>query len=102
MNPVDAETCSQAIYVYPTGSKGAPTYRDTYLSAPNVVVNWQVSHAAVYAGLPDYAVPIGQVSYTSRVTGVNETLPISISIGAARGCVSVLKAVPLDTIGPWC
>ncbi|TPX16498.1 uncharacterized protein E0L32_003792 [Thyridium curvatum] len=37
-------------------------------------------------GLPDYAVPIGQVEYTNRLTGLNERLPVSISIGAARGC----------------
>lgn len=55
-------------------------------------MNWQVSHAAVYAGLPDYAVPIGQVEYLSRLTEVNETLPVSIGIGAARGCVSLFQA----------
>lgn len=91
INPPHPDTCSEAIYVYPAGAKGAPTYRDTYLSSPNVQVNWQISHAAVYAGLPDYYVPIGQVQYLSRLTEVNETLPVSIGIGAGRGCVSLVE-----------
>lgn len=88
INPHNDETCSDAIYVYPAGAKGEPRYRDTYLSEPNVQVDWQISHAAVFAGLPDYYVPIGQVEYLSKLTEVNETLPVSIGIGAGRGCVS--------------
>ncbi|TRM64118.1 amidase signature domain-containing protein [Schizophyllum amplum] len=86
VNPTNNDTCADSIYVYPAGTAGAPRYRDTYFLQPSVVVNWQISHAAVYGGLPDFVVPLGQVEYASEKTGVNETLPVSISIGSAQGC----------------
>jgi hypothetical protein len=51
---------------------------------------------AVMAALPDYTVPIGERTYFSRVTGRNETLPVTIGIVAAAGCDQMLMDLVAD------
>lgn len=45
---------------------------------------------SVLSGAPDYAVPIGERAYYSRVTQRNETLPVTVGIMAAAGCDKML------------
>ncbi|KAL5343542.1 amidase signature enzyme [Aspergillus crustosus] len=80
------ESCSDGIYIYPN-SVGAPNYRDQYLGPPTPPY-WGMADAniAVFAGLPDLVVPIGEVPYNSTKSGRTEHLPVTMSLVAARGC----------------
>ncbi|KAJ6185905.1 amidase signature enzyme [Penicillium mononematosum] len=44
------------------------------------------SNITVYAGTPDLVVPSGEVPFNSTKSGKTEYLPVTISLGAARGC----------------
>ncbi|PKX91428.1 amidase signature enzyme [Aspergillus novofumigatus IBT 16806] len=80
------ETCSEGIYIYPN-SVGTPNYRDEYFGPPTPPY-WGMSDSniAVFAGLPDLVVPIGEIPYNSTKSGKTEYLPVTMSIVAARGC----------------
>ncbi|KAJ5343259.1 hypothetical protein MYU51_021373 [Penicillium brevicompactum] len=82
----DNETCSKAIYVYPN-SVGSIRYRDQYTSGP-LAPYWGMSDSniAVFAGVPDLVVPIGEVPYNSTKSGKVEYTPVTMSLVAARGC----------------
>ncbi|KAJ5470432.1 hypothetical protein N7530_007789 [Penicillium desertorum] len=90
----NSDTCSDAIYIYPN-SVGTVSYRDRYLSvltlrflAPQNPPFWGMSDSniAVYAGTPDLIVPIDEVPFNSTKSGKTEYLPVTMSLGAARGC----------------
>ncbi|KAJ6091605.1 hypothetical protein N7467_003574 [Penicillium canescens] len=80
------ETCSKAIYLYPN-SYGSIRYRDQYTSGP-LAPYWGMSDSniAVFAGVPDLVVPIGEVPYNSTKSGKIEYTPVTVSLVAARGC----------------
>ncbi|KAJ5771921.1 hypothetical protein N7520_002450 [Penicillium odoratum] len=80
----DNDTCSNAIYIYPN-SVGAVAYRDTYLAPPSPPF-WGMSDSniAVYASTPDLIVP--SVPFNGTKSGKTEYLPVTMSLGAARGC----------------
>ncbi|KAL3449918.1 amidase signature domain-containing protein [Aspergillus insuetus] len=80
------ESCSEGIYIYPN-SVGTPDYRDEYVGPPSPPY-WGMSDSnlAVFAGLPDLVVPIGEIPYNSTKSGKTEYLPVTMSIVAARGC----------------
>ncbi|KAL4863997.1 hypothetical protein BDV12DRAFT_206061 [Aspergillus spectabilis] len=80
------ETCSEGIYIYPN-SVGTPNYRDEYFGPPSPPF-WGMSDSniAVFAGLPDLVVPIGEIPFNSTKSGRTEYLPVTMSIVAARGC----------------
>ncbi|GKZ48282.1 hypothetical protein AbraIFM66951_012045 [Aspergillus brasiliensis] len=77
------ESCSEGIYIYPN-SVGTPAYRDEYVGPPY----WGMSDSniAVFAGVPDLVIPIGEIPYNSTKSGKTEYLPVTMSIVAARGC----------------
>ncbi|KAL4800106.1 amidase signature domain-containing protein [Aspergillus venezuelensis] len=80
------ESCSEGIYIYPN-SVGAPNYRDQYLGPPTAPFwGFSDSNIAVFAGVPDLVVPIGEIPYNSTKSGKTEYLPVTMSIVAARGC----------------
>ncbi|KAL4963957.1 amidase signature domain-containing protein [Aspergillus stella-maris] len=80
------ESCSEGIYIYPN-SVGAPNYRDQYLGPPTAPFwGFSDSNIAVFAGVPDLVVPIGEIPYNSTKSGRTEYLPVTMSIVAARGC----------------
>lgn len=62
-----------------------PRYRDTYLSGPSRPYPFAIGRAPVLAGVPDFVLPIGEISYESRVTNETEMLPLTVDIMAARG-----------------
>ncbi|KAL2820955.1 amidase signature domain-containing protein [Aspergillus cavernicola] len=82
----DNQTCSEALYVYPN-SVGAVGYRDEYFGSPSPPY-WGMSDSniAVFAGLPDLVVPIGEIPFNSTKSGKTEYLPVTMSLVAARGC----------------
>lgn len=84
-------TCESAILVYPLGA-GLEEYRDIYPDPPSAVFGgtYPATFMSVLSGVPDYAVPIGERTYNSRVTRRNETLPVSVGIMAAAGCDKML------------
>ncbi|TFK85923.1 amidase signature enzyme [Polyporus arcularius HHB13444] len=81
----DATNCSDSILIYPQ-SIGATNYRNRYVwsEVPEVVVT--APRIAVYAGVPDMVVPIGEAPFNSTITGQTEFLPVTISFVAAKGC----------------
>ncbi|KAL3479099.1 amidase signature domain-containing protein [Aspergillus californicus] len=95
------ETCSKAIYVYPN-SVGAASYRDEYEGPPTAPF-WGMSDSniAVFAGTPDLIVPIGEIPFNSTKSGKTEYLPVTMSLGAARGCDLMLANVikELEDVG---
>lgn len=84
-------TCESAILVYPLGA-GLEEYRDIYPEPPSAVFggSYPATFMSVLSGVPDYAVPIGERTYYSRVTRRNETLPVTVGIMAAAGCDKML------------
>lgn len=84
-------TCESAILIYPLGA-GLEEYRDIYPEPPSAVFGgtYPATFMSVLSGAPDYAVPIGERTYYSRVTQRNETLPVTVGIMAAAGCDKML------------
>jgi Asp-tRNA(Asn)/Glu-tRNA(Gln) amidotransferase A subunit family amidase len=86
---LDTDYCSSALLIHPI-YPGTPSYRDNYpASSPEVAgifFGWNQYSISQLAGVPEVVVPIGQVNYTSRVTGTTKFLPVAVSINAAAGC----------------
>jgi Asp-tRNA(Asn)/Glu-tRNA(Gln) amidotransferase A subunit family amidase len=85
----DTNYCSSALLIHPI-YPGTPSYRDNYpASSPEeagIWFGWNQYSISQLAGVPEVVVPIGQVNYTSRVTGTTKFLPVAVSINAAAGC----------------
>ena len=47
---------------------------------------WNRYSISQLGGVPEVVLTIGQVPYTSSITGTTKYLPVSISIIAAEGC----------------
>ena len=81
------------IVIFPQ-SWGLPSYRDE----PNPKVSdsslfwtkFSTYSLSYLSGCPDYTVPIGEVPYTSKISGCEERLPISISMLSKPGMDAVL------------
>ncbi|KAF7515216.1 hypothetical protein PCG10_003565 [Penicillium crustosum] len=89
----DDETCSQTIVVFPfNGNGGVPWYRDAttkdsaggFAAAPEGYLSWNM--LSVLNGSPELAVPVGEVGYTSKISLVEERIPVALEIQAAYGC----------------
>ncbi|PNS19044.1 aspartyl/glutamyl-tRNA(Asn/Gln) amidotransferase, A subunit [Sphaceloma murrayae] len=85
----DAQTCSDKIFLYPGSSAGA-SYRNVYGGPPTVPFGFSTGRISVFAGGPDFVVPVGEAEYSSTITGVREVLPVTVDILAARGCDGML------------
>ncbi|PSK42335.1 aspartyl/glutamyl-tRNA(Asn/Gln) amidotransferase, A subunit [Elsinoe australis] len=85
----DAETCSDKILLYP-GSSASPSYRNVYGGPPTVPFGFSTGRISVFAGGPDFVLPLGEAGYVSNVTGARETLPVTVDVLAARGCDGML------------
>ncbi len=81
--PPDEEAIT--LLVFPQ-SFGRPAYRDEIPARERVLYDRFSAYAFGYlVGCPDYAVPIGEVPFVSRVTGKPGLLPVSLSMVARRG-----------------
>lgn len=60
---------------------------DIYHSAPFAPpMGFSDSRIAVYAGVPDLVVPVGEIPYNSTVSLKTEAMPVTMSFVAAKGC----------------
>ncbi|KAA1466957.1 amidase signature enzyme [Dentipellis sp. KUC8613] len=84
------ESCSDSIFMYPQ-SPGEYVSREMYYSSPNgPPFGFSTADTAVHARLPDLVIPIGQIPFMSNITGIEEQLPVTVSLVARRGCDFVL------------
>ncbi|TQV94404.1 hypothetical protein V2A60_002564 [Cordyceps javanica] len=84
-------SCESSLVAYPL-NPGSVLYRDDSLRSAHDFVESSVysTQQAAFAGVPDYAVPIGVREYTSAVSGVKEQLPVSVGLIAGAGCDNML------------
>ncbi|PCH35594.1 amidase signature enzyme [Wolfiporia cocos MD-104 SS10] len=88
--PADSpRSCSESIMIYPQSS-GETVYRNQYLRPPVLPYGFSSGRIAVFAGVPDMVVPVGEAPYTSKITGKTEYLPVTVSFVIAKGCDMVL------------
>jgi hypothetical protein len=93
--PANEETCSESLFLY-VFQNATPQYRYAYESPmgtgnlTGVLLGFNSGFIAPMTGNPDFAIPIGEVSYKSDVTKHQESLAVSIRIMAARGCDAML------------
>ncbi|KAK7461377.1 hypothetical protein VKT23_008554 [Stygiomarasmius scandens] len=72
-----------------TRSINAGTYssRETYFSgSPSIPFGFSSGRASSLARVPEVVVPIGQIPFNSTISGIEEQLPVSISLVASRNC----------------
>lgn len=86
----DIRSCSDSLLVYVEPATRAPLYRDYYRDEPTIPFGSGANMISVYAGVPDMVVPIGEKTYVSQVTGIEELSPVSMDFVAARGCDGML------------
>ena len=95
-----AQSCSESVMLWDIGTGGRPSYRERALiedddeavfldiRPPTAGINGD-SLCPIY-GCVDMTIPIGQVPYRSRVTLVEEMVPVTVNVIARRGCDFVL------------
>ncbi|KAI0161336.1 amidase signature domain-containing protein [Xylariaceae sp. FL1272] len=92
----DTPHCSSALIIHPIVS-GTPSYRDNYpTQSPEqagVSFVWNQYSISQLGGVPEVVLPLGQVNYTSRITGTTKYLPVAVSINAAAGCDFMLYSL---------
>ncbi|KZT62925.1 amidase family protein [Calocera cornea HHB12733] len=93
----DADSCSEALWLYDIGTGGLPSYREedliTAAGANATLLSYRPPTAKTtgasicsFAGCPDFTVQLGQVPYFSNVTFHTEMVPVAINVVARRGC----------------
>ena len=91
------------LLVYPQ-AWGRPQYRDEVARREPGKLFWEgfsVYSLSYGSGCPDYVVPLGEVEFTSRVTGATAHLPVAISLLVPRGMDEVLLGLigELEEVG---
>ncbi|KZO91038.1 amidase signature enzyme, partial [Calocera viscosa TUFC12733] len=81
----DPNTCTKSLLLYPQ-SAARTTYRNAYRSAPGIPSGFSSGRISNLAGLPEIVVPLGQAPYNSTISGVQDFLPVTISIVAGKNC----------------
>ncbi|KAF4968356.1 hypothetical protein FSARC_4302 [Fusarium sarcochroum] len=84
-------SCESSLVIYPL-NPGLEVSRDDSLRNSDEIssVSPVLTGQAAYAGVPDYAVPIGVRKYKSVVSMVEEELPVSVGIIGGAGCDHML------------
>ncbi|KAJ3493191.1 hypothetical protein NLG97_g4888 [Lecanicillium saksenae] len=80
----DSETVTDAVMIMPFGS-ASPKYRDESNNLPSIVGSFSVFYLPAVLQLPTLIIPIGQKPYNSRISGLEEHLPIFSSFMGAKG-----------------
>ncbi|KAL4782638.1 amidase signature domain-containing protein [Aspergillus varians] len=83
----DPQSCSESLFVIPMAT-GATAYRNNVYSPPDVS-SWATFtpyYFSVQSQGPEVTLPIGEVSYMSNITNVEEKLPVAIDLLAHRNC----------------
>ncbi|KAH8112112.1 amidase signature enzyme [Phellopilus nigrolimitatus] len=91
----DPQACSQSIYLYPQNAGTYDSREEYFLGPSSPPFGFSDSRVAVHARSPDMVIPIGQVPYASVISGIQEVLPVTVSLVARRGCDFML----LDLVG---
>ncbi|EED22839.1 glutamyl-tRNA(Gln) amidotransferase, subunit A [Talaromyces stipitatus ATCC 10500] len=86
----NAQSCSDSLLVYVEPATRMPLYRDCYRNEPAIPFGSGANMISVYGGVPDMVIPIGEKTYVSQVTGVEEKSPVSVNLVAAKGCDGML------------
>ncbi|KAJ5243430.1 uncharacterized protein N7469_001757 [Penicillium citrinum] len=90
------EACSEGVYIYPY-STGETQYRNVYSDSPTAPpMGFKDGRISNMADVPDFVVPVGEVSYNSTVSLKTEYLPVTMSFVAARGCDLMLANLIRD------
>ncbi|KAL5335416.1 amidase signature domain-containing protein [Aspergillus crustosus] len=83
----DSESCSESLFMIPMAT-GDTVYRNNIYTPPNVG-SWATFtpyYFSVQSQGPEVTLPIGEVSYLSNITNVEERLPVAIDLLAHRNC----------------
>ncbi|KAK6845687.1 amidase signature enzyme [Apiospora arundinis] len=91
------------LLVYPQ-AWGQPQYRDDVSRREPGKLFWEgfsVYSISYGSGCPDYVVPLGEVEFTSRMTGAKAYLPVAISLLVPKGMDDVLLGLiqELEEVG---
>ncbi|KAK1225315.1 hypothetical protein PQX77_011733 [Marasmius sp. AFHP31] len=99
----DAESCSDSILVYDTGTGGRPSYRVEEFNSlegatevtlvkakKNATLPENLHYLASMGGLVDVTVPLGEVEYFSAVSRRWEPMPVTIQLATRGGCDAVI------------
>ncbi|GAB7365316.1 hypothetical protein MBLNU230_g6397t1 [Neophaeotheca triangularis] len=83
----DEEACSESLFVIPMAT-GEPEYRNTIYSPPNVSswTSFTPYYFSVQSQGPEVTLPIGEISFRSDISNVEEKLPVAIDVLAHRNC----------------
>ncbi|KAI0181692.1 amidase family protein [Hypoxylon sp. FL1284] len=90
------ESCSESIMLWDIGTGGLPSYREesmnnnpndtAFLAVTPEGAGMSGANICPIYGCVDMTIPIGQVTYKSNVTFVEEMVPVTVSVIAKRGC----------------
>ncbi|THZ54669.1 amidase signature enzyme, partial [Aureobasidium pullulans] len=80
----DNETLTDAIAIMPFGA-AVPKYRDDPNKLPSIVGSFSPFYLPAVLQTPQLIIPVGQVPYDSRISGLKEYMPIVSSLMGARG-----------------
>ena len=83
----DENSCSESLFLIPLFT-GDTAYRNSVYSPPDVS-SWATFtpyYFSVQSQAPEVVFPVGQVSYQSEITNVEEKLPVVIDLLAHRNC----------------
>ncbi|KAJ5153957.1 uncharacterized protein N7500_009396 [Penicillium coprophilum] len=85
------DSCSHSLFVYPQ-STGETMYRDgPYpIDSPGIPSGFGIDRVPSFIGSPDFALPIGESEYHSRITNRTEVLPVAVDIMGGKGCEGML------------
>ncbi|PYH94503.1 amidase signature enzyme [Aspergillus ellipticus CBS 707.79] len=95
----DPDQCSSSLMVY-IGSAGAEyqSPRNVYRSLPGAPLGYDSSRISNMAEVPDFVVPIGEVSSYSTITNHDESYPVTVDIMAAKGCDGLIVRLAQDLL----
>lgn len=105
--PVQKNTCTSSILLYPASTPSYNLPRNLNIGLPpggGLPFGFSESRISVFAGVPDSVFPLGEAGTgsVSPITGVEEKMPVGVSVLVARGCDGVLVRLAQEGVkGGW-
>ncbi|GAB1213250.1 hypothetical protein ATERTT37_002399 [Aspergillus terreus] len=95
--PPAQEGFSDTLLLLPWSS-GKPDYRDTYRDGSQQFtgIGFFFYNLSRYSGSPEAILPVGQTSFTSRLTNSTEWLPTAIGLSSGKGSDVILTDLIAD------
>ncbi|KAF2450877.1 amidase signature enzyme [Karstenula rhodostoma CBS 690.94] len=77
-----------------------PNYRDAYPAQTNgrATPGLRTTYLSPYVGAPELALPIGHVSFESRISGNTESLPVAVGVMGLPGSDMALVKLVLESL----